>query len=307
MRKDKKNIIGKNIKVAREAKRLSQRELARELGVSYQQLSQWENGEIKPQVDTLKMIAQKLNTTLDNLVIENAVFEIKEDKDNIIGRNIRAAREAAGLTQRQLAEKLGMGYQQLNKYELGRREPGFKILKRIAEALNVPTDQLTEGILSILKSKTRFEIISAEEKQKREMQKRLIKEVIEEILPEIIATQLAKDPRLRIIDDRIEECVRYVRWILAERFPEGIVVLKEDIEQIKPPVGLTYKQCERWKKNLEYVKRWARSKKAFVVPPQIIRRFCLEYNQTKYEQRVENVATALKLYLIENKEIQVPE
>ena len=76
MIKDRKNIIGKNIKVAREAKRLSQREFARELGVSYQQLSQWENGEIKEMF--LNPLMKLLGYNMLPVIYGDVIFDLKK-------------------------------------------------------------------------------------------------------------------------------------------------------------------------------------------------------------------------------------
>jgi transcriptional regulator with XRE-family HTH domain len=51
-----------------------------------------------------------------------------------------------GLTQQQLAELLGVTYQQLHKYERGiNRVPAGRFFE-IARALNVPVDYFCEGI-----------------------------------------------------------------------------------------------------------------------------------------------------------------
>ena len=53
------------------------------------------------------------------------------------GPNIKAARKAAGLTQKQLAEILGLATGTVQQYERGVREPRFEQLKAIANALNI--------------------------------------------------------------------------------------------------------------------------------------------------------------------------
>lgn len=53
-----------------------------------------------------------------------------------IGENIRAYRKKAGLTQKQLGEKLGMSQQQIGDYENNRFSPREKTLIRIADALD---------------------------------------------------------------------------------------------------------------------------------------------------------------------------
>lgn len=48
---------------------------------------------------------------------------------------IRAARIAAGMTQQQLADALGIAQQSVARWETGEREPRVSTLKRIAAAL----------------------------------------------------------------------------------------------------------------------------------------------------------------------------
>lgn len=50
---------------------------------------------------------------------------------------IAAARIAAGITQAQLAEKLGVIQQQIARWETGESEPRTSTLKKIGEALGV--------------------------------------------------------------------------------------------------------------------------------------------------------------------------
>ncbi len=55
-----------------------------------------------------------------------------------IGQIIRDARLASNLSQMQLAEKLGISYQQIQKYEKGMTELTLTRLYQIAEALEIP-------------------------------------------------------------------------------------------------------------------------------------------------------------------------
>lgn len=54
-----------------------------------------------------------------------------------VGKNIRAARRNAGLTQSQLAEKINVPYQSIGQWERGTRNPKYETLEKIAAALNV--------------------------------------------------------------------------------------------------------------------------------------------------------------------------
>lgn len=52
-----------------------------------------------------------------------------------IGENIKKAREAAGLTQKELAEKLGISVAMISRWEKGTRNPKMSTLTKIADAI----------------------------------------------------------------------------------------------------------------------------------------------------------------------------
>lgn len=62
-----------------------------------------------------------------------------------IGNLIRTARKTAGMSQMDLAEKIGVTYQQVQKYEYGKNEINVKRLFQFAKALNAPLDKLVLG------------------------------------------------------------------------------------------------------------------------------------------------------------------
>lgn len=55
----------------------------------------------------------------------------------MIGEKIKALRKTRGLTQEQLAEKLGVQRATISNYEIGRRSPHLKELEKIASILGV--------------------------------------------------------------------------------------------------------------------------------------------------------------------------
>lgn len=59
-----------------------------------------------------------------------------------IGNNIKTAREKAGITQKQLSEKIGRGFSTIQKYEMGIITPPIKTIFLIANALNVDPEWL---------------------------------------------------------------------------------------------------------------------------------------------------------------------
>ena len=58
------------------------------------------------------------------------------------GQNIKAAREAAGISQTELAERIGTTRQQIGKYESGNQDMTLNRLVQIAVALGVDPDEL---------------------------------------------------------------------------------------------------------------------------------------------------------------------
>lgn len=65
--------------------------------------------------------------------------------DIIVGRNVRIWRMAKGLSQSQLASRLGVTFQQIQKYEVGSNRIGTGRLVKIAGTLGVPISMLFEG------------------------------------------------------------------------------------------------------------------------------------------------------------------
>lgn len=59
------------------------------------------------------------------------------------GANIKAARKAAGLTQKQLAERLGISFVNISQLENNQRTPNMATLQRIADALGIHIFKLT--------------------------------------------------------------------------------------------------------------------------------------------------------------------
>lgn len=59
-----------------------------------------------------------------------------------MGEKLKAARQAAGLTQGELAEKVGVSQRDISRWENGHREPGVLTVKKMAQALGCSMDEL---------------------------------------------------------------------------------------------------------------------------------------------------------------------
>ncbi|HEX9019992.1 MAG TPA: helix-turn-helix transcriptional regulator [Nitrospirota bacterium] len=62
--------------------------------------------------------------------------------ENVTGERIKEKRDAFGLNQKELAEKVGVSPSAINQYEAGSKNPSTDILKAIAIALETETDYL---------------------------------------------------------------------------------------------------------------------------------------------------------------------
>lgn len=68
------------------------------------------------------------------------------DIDNHLGRRLRRRRRLLGLTQQQLANTVGVRFQQIQKYECGANRISAARLWQLAEALGVPVGYFYEGM-----------------------------------------------------------------------------------------------------------------------------------------------------------------
>src|SRR6266699_2308187 len=65
--------------------------------------------------------------------------------DVAVGRNVRIWRMAKGLSQAQLAHRLGVTFQQVQKYEVGANRIGTGRLVKLAAILGIPIAALFDG------------------------------------------------------------------------------------------------------------------------------------------------------------------
>lgn len=71
---------------------------------------------------------------------------MKHPVDVHVGKRIRHRRWLAGVTQQQLADKVGIKFQQIQKYETGMNRVSASRLWDIADALDVPVSFFFEGL-----------------------------------------------------------------------------------------------------------------------------------------------------------------
>ena len=78
----------------------------------------------------------------DSIPIEDTDFW-KEMQSNRIGNLLAGARLKSGMTQKELAKKLGVRQNMISDYERGKRRISPSMAKRLAKSLNIKTERLT--------------------------------------------------------------------------------------------------------------------------------------------------------------------
>ena len=71
---------------------------------------------------------------------------MKHPVDVHVGKRIRHRRWMVGMTQQQLAEHVGIKFQQIQKYETGMNRVSASRLWNISQALSVPIDFFFDGL-----------------------------------------------------------------------------------------------------------------------------------------------------------------
>ena len=131
------------------------------------------------------------------------------DQRKVIGENIKAARKARGLSQRALAEKLGIAFQNLSVWENGKGAPSARYLMKLSEILQISLDKLTSpnaiptsGILA-----PQEEAVSKSSMEKLES---MLLEIKDEIPAEIVK-ELQSGHTLKLIVKYLEEIMQTLK------------------------------------------------------------------------------------------------
>lgn len=70
----------------------------------------------------------------------------RPDIDRHVGERLRRRRRLMGLTQKELADRVGIRFQQIHKYETGINRMSVSRLFEIAEALGAPVEHFYDGL-----------------------------------------------------------------------------------------------------------------------------------------------------------------
>jgi|GEM_PF-2766833 transcriptional regulator with XRE-family HTH domain len=235
------------------------------------------------------------------------------DQKKIIGENIKAARKIKGLSQRSLAEKLGIAFQNLSVWENGKGAPSAKYLMKLSEILGISLDQLTspsgfisvtEGVAPGRRPYRAYPPGAFPEQIESELQKSLLSEI-----PKIVQRELSDNHSLKLIIAYLEEVLSVLRPSAQVQFDirraadsQFYRTYTQDVPRIPlPPVNLAKEDRANWERNATTLLKWSQSDLAFWVPAWAMEKYCRTVDPTSFGENLPEITKVLKGYLEEGK------
>lgn len=128
------------ITMAREAKGMSQKELAGELNVSCPTVSEWESGKKNPTSSNLRRLSKVLGVSVDYLINtdDNGVAKTSDFTQVVsVAERLKQAMELNDIKQIDLVRETGINRSSISRYLSGEYEPKSKSIRKLASALQV--------------------------------------------------------------------------------------------------------------------------------------------------------------------------
>lgn len=120
----------------REYNGYTQLAFSKKVRISNAELSKIEKNILIPTNDMINKISQGLEMSRDELINFSLNAKNNQKVDVYTGEKIRYYRIKANLTQKELAEKVGISESYISLFEVNKRYPKNNILLKIAKALN---------------------------------------------------------------------------------------------------------------------------------------------------------------------------
>jgi transcriptional regulator with XRE-family HTH domain len=225
------------------------------------------------------------------------------DQKKVIGENIKAARKIKGLSQRSLAEKLGIAFQNLSVWENGKGAPSAKYLMKLSEILAISLDQLTspEGVKASLEKsfsgEGKFTGLPAAQSSVSDSD---LQKMLETEIPRFIQRELAENHSLKLI-------IRYLEEVLSMLKASGsipglrAVADSQDTQYGRsgqrapiPTGAMSNKARLIWERNAAMLQQWLETEQAFWVPEWALEKFCRQAEVDPLSSNLEDVSRAVK-------------
>jgi len=232
------------------------------------------------------------------------------DQKKIIGENIKAARKIKGLSQRSLAEKLGIAFQNLSVWENGKGAPSAKYLMKLSEILAISLDQLTslDGVKASLErsfsGEGKFMGLPASQGTVSDSD---LQKMLETEIPRFIQRELAENHSLKLIIRYLEEILGLLRdsrggsGIRVAADSKGAVYGQVGQKAPAPATSLSNKARLIWERNASMLQKWLESDEAFWAPAWALEKFCRTADMNPLSGNLNDISDAIKKLLEEGK------
>ncbi|MEA2062645.1 MAG: helix-turn-helix transcriptional regulator [Gemmatimonadota bacterium] len=214
------------------------------------------------------------------------------DQKKMIGENIRTLRKQKLMSQRDLAEKIGIAFQNLSVWENGKGAPSAKYLLKLAESLEVSLDRLTSPPPPMPEPG----MVHREMQfgpaiggfPRRESQPYHYTGESPEGVQRSSQSGLAGNHSIKLIISYLEEILSLLRNTAPDfRTYRQVADNKnysaqaEDTQQIPlPQPGLSPEARQRWERNAAALLRWSQSEYYFWVPRWTLEAFCRDIGES---------------------------
>lgn len=136
--------LGHRLRRARMRSRLTQNDVAENLGVTAQTVRNWESGKHEPPPQTIKKLAElygeseeRLLANLDSAIIPRPIGTLfRYDRVLVDPERMTSARSEAGLTQAKVSGMTGLSLSAIRRYESGSANPATRTLLVLASIYN---------------------------------------------------------------------------------------------------------------------------------------------------------------------------
>lgn len=139
MVKDQNIIFGKNLKRLLNDRNRTQAELSEYLGVTTGAVSNWVNGKKAPRIDKIDKIAEFLNCSREELLVENIE---PPEKTASFSRKLEFYLDQSGKSQSDLAREIGVTSSAVNQWLKKGNMPSMSTISQIANVLGVTVNEL---------------------------------------------------------------------------------------------------------------------------------------------------------------------
>lgn len=138
-------MFPERLKALRKEAGLTQKNIAQQMQIGQNSYSNWEKGIRTPIRPTIEKLAEVLNTSTSYLLGETNIKHPEKELPNMLPQRLKALRKEAGLTQKELADKLNISQAAYAQWENGVKKPARENLTTLANILDTSIDYLLDN------------------------------------------------------------------------------------------------------------------------------------------------------------------